>query len=161
MPTETDIKISRTITQKVRVNNRTLTALFSFNHPGRRSFLHLDCDVLHNMPKGEDEEEVEIHFFLFNGSKGFDTSFSEVEKEYEARGLKPADPYSLLAFNLRYPSFADERHNLTYWRNVKKGEREGGIMAFENNIMVEDTLRIQPDFFIVAHHEWWYAGIKK
>ena len=78
---------------------------------------HILCEdsqvgVIQNMPCGTGKT-IEITFFKPGRSMGDD----ELEKEYELRGLKPADPYSLAAVNENYPTLIDKHPNGTHWKN--------------------------------------------
>ena len=64
------------------------------------------------MPRGEGDE-AEVFFFKL----GRYVNDADLEKEYELRGLKPADPYSLAAVNEADPAFADDHPNGTHWKD--------------------------------------------
>ena len=46
-------------------------------------------------------------------------SDDDLEKEFELRGLKPADPISVAAVNEADPAFADEKPHGTHWKDAK------------------------------------------
>ena len=73
--------------------------------------------VVDNMPKAS-ADKVEIVFFKLDLSKrnGF-ISDDDLEKEFELRGLKPADPISVAAVNEDDPAFADKKPNGTHWKD--------------------------------------------
>ena len=78
---------------------------------------YTDRKVVDLMPKGL-EDEVEIVFFKPDLSErdGY-ISDDDLEKEYELRGLKPADPFSVVALNEADPAFADEKPHGTHWKD--------------------------------------------
>ena len=82
--------VSNMIVRRVLVNRK---------RTGQEAIDATDCvqftdrKVVDSMPQGEGEE-VEIYFFEVNHYVDNDP-----DKEYESRGLKPADPYSLAAVN--------------------------------------------------------------
>ena len=79
---------------------------------------YTDRDVVEGMPKGElDEEDI----YLFKpdlSARGGHISDDDLEKEFDARGFKPADPYKLAKFNADDPAFADEHPNGTHWKDA-------------------------------------------
>jgi len=79
---------------------------------------YTDREVVDSMPKGEGDE-VEVVFFKLDLSnrRGF-ISDDNLEKEFELRGLKPADPISVAAVNEADPAFADQRPHSTHWKNA-------------------------------------------
>lgn len=101
--------ISDLIVRKVTVD-RTRTPKKVLDATGRTQYT--TDGVVKAMPKGEGEE-VEVVFFKLNGY----VSDADLEKEYELRGLVPADPYSLAAVNEADPAFADEHPNGTHWKD--------------------------------------------
>ncbi len=74
---------------------------------------YTDSKVLDAMPTAE-TDLAEVHFFKL----GRYVSDADLEKEYELRGLKPCDPYSLAAVNEAEPEFADEHPNGTHWQDA-------------------------------------------
>src|SRR5205823_3459586 len=113
---------------------------------------YVDEGVVNAMPRG-DEEEVEVVFFKFSQS----ISDSDLDKEYELRGLKPADPYSLFAVNEADAAFADERPNATHWKDASgkwcyaafdrqsRGERDVAVLRRDGE----------------WGDRWWFAGLCK
>jgi len=67
-----------------------------------------------SVPCGEGYSEVEVVFFRV----GRGISLDDMEKEYERRGLTPADPQSLAKVNEDDPAFADYYPNGTQWKDV-------------------------------------------
>ncbi len=74
---------------------------------------YTDPEVVDSMPRGEGAE-VEVVFFNLDRF----VSDADLDKEYELRGLKPTDPYSLAAVNEADPAFADEKPNGTHWKDA-------------------------------------------
>lgn len=91
--------------------NRTRTPLEAINATGRAKYL--DDNVVATMPQGEGDEADVIFFKL-----GRNISDADLDKEYNLRGLKPADPCSLAAVNEADPALADEHPNGTHWKDV-------------------------------------------
>jgi hypothetical protein len=74
---------------------------------------HTDESVVKAMPRGTGDE-VEVIFFRV----GRRITDADLEKEYNLRGLKPVDPFSLGAVNEANPAFADEHPNGTHWQDT-------------------------------------------
>ena len=114
-PAEIHITLNR-IARKVKVN-RNRTPQESLDATGRAQYT--DRKVVNAMPKGEGEE-VEVVFFKPDLSQHNDfISDDDLEKEFELRGLKPADPVSVAAVNEADPAFADEKPHGTHWKDAK------------------------------------------
>ncbi|MDP3875127.1 MAG: hypothetical protein Q8Q22_01240 [bacterium] len=136
------------ITRHVRVN-RTRTPQAVLDATGRKQYT--DPNVVDAMPRGEGEE-ADIHFF----KPGRYVNDSELEKEYELRGLKPVDPYSLAQVNVDDPSFADIHPNGTHWKN-SKGQwcfAAFGRWCGERGVRVSESGNAWID-------DWWFAGVRK
>ena len=140
--------ISNLVVRTVKVN-RTRTAQAALDATGRRQYT--EKDVVDSMSQGTGEE-VEVVFF----NLGRYVSDVDLDKEYELRGLKPADPYSLAAVNEADPAFAGTKPNATHWKD--KGKwcyaafdqwRDG-----ERNM---DVYRCENDW----DDRWWFAGVRK
>lgn len=108
--------VSNLIVRKVKVDcNRTpqeaLDATARVQYTNRK--------VVDAMPKREGDE-VEVVFFKpdLSNRNGF-ISDDDLEKEFELRGLKPADPVSVAAVNEADPAFADEKPHGTHWKDAK------------------------------------------
>lgn len=95
--------IHRVRVDRTRTPQETLTATSRKQHV-------TNISVVTTMPKGKDEE-VDVVFFRL----GHWVSNTELKEEYKRRGLKPADPYSLLAVNEDDSAFADDHPNCTHW----------------------------------------------
>lgn len=140
--------ISDMIVRTVKVN-RNRSAKEALKVTGRNQYV--DDSVVKAMPKGEGEE-TEVVFFKI----GRQVSDDELDKEYELRGLKPADPYSQAAVNEADPAFADEHPNGTHWKD-KDGK--WCFATFD---------RFADERFVVVSRRgrdwgdgWWFAGVRK
>ena len=147
--------VSDFIIRRVRVD-RNRTPKQVLDATGREQFIdRLDVD---EMPKGKGDE-VEVIFFKLDltDRQGY-ISDTDLDKEYDLRGLKPADPYSVSAVNEADPEFADEKPNKTHWKNVKgewcfvvfccwKGGGRRGVNVRRNDHSTIDVC--------------WYAGLRK
>jgi hypothetical protein len=117
---------------------------------------YTDRKVVDAMPKGEGDE-VEVVFFKPDLSQRNGLiSDDDLDKEYELRGLKPADPISVAAVNEADPAFADEEPHGTHWKDAKgnwcyatfnrfSGKRK--VYVFRNIYGWSDC--------------WWFAGVRK
>ncbi|MCR4279148.1 MAG: hypothetical protein NUV78_00175 [Candidatus Zambryskibacteria bacterium] len=140
--------VSNMIVRLVSVN-RSRTPQETLDATGRRQYT--DRNVVDAMPKGEGDEAT-VYFF----NLGRYVSDEELEKEYELRGLKPADPYSLAAVNEEDPSFADTHPNGTHWHDAN------GKWCFA----AFDHWRGERGVFVSRsgrgwHGSWWFAGVRK
>lgn len=145
--------MSDLIVRRVRVN-RTRTGQEALDASGRKQYT--DRSVVDSMPKGEGDE-VEVVFFKPDLSeRDGRISDDDLEKEFELRGLKPADPYSVAAGNEADPAFADEKPHGTHWKNADgkwcfaafhrwDGERSVGVYRHDS----------------VWDGFWWFAGLRK
>lgn len=132
------VKVDRT-----RTPQEALTAI------GRKQYV--TDSVVKTMPNG-DGDEAELYFFIVGRWIGDD----DLEKEYEKRGLKATDPYSLAAVNEADPAFADERPNCTHWKGA---DGKWYYIAFhrwrgERYVSVG---RSDGDW----GDDWWFAGVRK
>jgi hypothetical protein len=108
--------VSNFIVRKVPVNrNRSQQEALDATNRAQ----YTDCKVVDSMPKGEGDE-VEVVLFKPDLSKrdGY-ISDDDLEKEFDLRGLKPADPISVAAVNEADPAFADEKPHGTHWKDAK------------------------------------------
>jgi len=107
--------------------------------------------LLRTMPVGEGEE-VEVVFF----NPGRSINNKDLELQYEARDLKPADPYSLAAVNEADPSFADDYPNTTHWKSFFGAWCNIDFYCLHNErrVEVKDLIRRWSD-------GWWFAGLRK
>lgn len=140
--------VSDLIVRRVKVN-RGRTPQEAFKATGCN--LYVSDDVVATMPRVEGEE-TDVYFFKLNRY----ISDADLEKEYQLRGLTPADPYSLAAVNEADPAFADERPNGTHWQDRKgewcfaafdrwRGERDVRVGRYDGG----------------WHAYWWFAGLRK
>ncbi|MEI6057827.1 MAG: hypothetical protein WCQ60_02545 [bacterium] len=108
--------VSNLIVRTAKVN-RSRSQQEAIEATGRAQYT--DRKVVDAMPKGEGDE-VEVVFFKPDLSErnGF-ISDDDLEKEFELRGLKPADPISVAAVNEADPAFADEKPHGTHWKDAK------------------------------------------
>ena len=140
--------LSNIIVRRVPVNILR-TPQQALDATGRKQYT--DSDVVAAMPKGADGE-VEMHFFKLDRY----ISDNNLEDEYAARGLKPADPCSLAAVNEADPAFADEHPNGTHWKDAK------GKWCFATFLRWHGERGLGVD-----RHDrgwdgsWWFAGVRK
>jgi hypothetical protein len=123
-----------------------------------RRNLYVDDDVVKAMPKGEGEEDDVIFFKPepWEYTKPGWMSDDDLEKCFERRNLKPTDPYSLAKVHQDDPAFADDKPNLTHWKD------KDGNWCFA-------TFRRWGDGRDVDVHRgdngwdggWWFAGRRK
>lgn len=106
--------LSNLIVRKVKVD-RSRSPQDAINATGRAGLIN--SQVVNAMPTAE-ADEVEVVFFKVDmvGRNGY-ISDDDLEKEFELRGLKPADPFSVAAVNEADPAFADEKPNGTHWKD--------------------------------------------
>ena len=145
--------LSKMVIRKVPVNRSRSPqeALIATNRA-----LYTDREVVNAMPKGEGDE-AELVFFKPNLSKrnGY-ISDDGLEKEFELRGLKSADPIAVAAVNEADSAFADSHPNATHWKDASGkwcylvGDRwndERGVGVGRNDSGWRDR--------------WWFAGVRK
>ncbi len=112
---------------------------------------YLTDSVVKAMPQGKGEETEVIFFKL-----GRQVSDADLDKEYELRGLKPADPYSQAAVNEVDPAFADEHPNGTHWKNAD------GKWCFATFYRFDDDRSVYVYFDDDDWSDsWWFAGVRK
>ena len=140
--------ISNLITRHAKVN-RIRKAQVAIDATGRRQYT--DKDVVDAMPNGEGEE-VEVVFF----NLGRYVSDTDLDKEYELRGLKPADPFSLAAVNEVDPAFADQKPNATHWKDSNGKWCYAAFVQWSGERDV-DVRRYGDDW----RGGWWFAGLRK
>ncbi|HSX25179.1 MAG TPA: hypothetical protein VLG69_04405 [Candidatus Andersenbacteria bacterium] len=110
-------------------------------------------EVVDSMPHGDENgEEVDVHFFKL----GHFVNDVDLDKEFELRGLKPADPYSLAAVNEEDPDFADKHPNRTHWKDAN------GKWCFATFDGWVDERSVNVDRVDDGCDEgWWFAGLRK
>lgn len=112
---------------------------------------YIDKGVLGAMPRGNGAE-VEVIFFKV----GRFLSDADLEKEYELRGLTPADPYSQTAVNIADPAFADNHPNGTHWKDADGNWCCATFSDWGGGRGV-DVDRDDSDW---SGH-WWFAGLRQ
>ena len=130
--------------------NRNRTPQQVLDATGRKQYT--DSKVVKAMPKGEGDE-TDVHFFKL----GRYVSDADLEKEYELRGLKPADPYSLAAVNEADPAFADEYPNGTHWKDASGNWCYAAFDQWYDGERLVDVSRLDDDW----NDFWWFAGLRK
>lgn len=140
--------ICNMIVRRVNVN-RTRTPHEALTATGRKQYA--TDSVVRTMPKGQGDEE-DVHFFKL----GHWISDDDLENEYEKRGLKAADPYSLAAVNEADPAFADERPNSTHWKDAS------GKWCYAAFHRWSDGRYVYVDRYGDDWNGfWWFAGVCK
>lgn len=140
--------ISNVIVRHVKVNrNRSPQEVIKAT--GRTPYL--TDNVVATMPKGEGDE-ADVYFFKL----GRYVNDADLDKEFELRGLKPVDPYSLAAVNEDDPAFADDHPNATHWKDANG---EWCYAAFSEWYAYRSVLvdRTDGDWLDC----WWFAGLRK
>jgi hypothetical protein len=112
---------------------------------------YTDGKVVKSMPRGTGEE-TDIHFFKV----GRFISDNDLEKEYELRGLRPADPESLAKVNEDDPAFADSHPNGTHWKDADGKWCFANFDRWSGKRSV-DVVRYDNDW----DDYWWFAGVCK
>lgn len=140
--------VSNLVVRRVKVD-RSRTPQQILDATGRRQYT--DPGVVKAMPRGKGEE-VEIHFFKLDRY----ISDNDLEQEFDLRGLKPADPYSLAAVNEVDSVFADDHPNATHWKDFSG---KWCYIAFNRWLdgCVVYVFRYAHDWDVY----WWFAGFRK
>lgn len=140
---------SNMIVRRVRVNrNREPQEVIKAT--GRNQYVN--DSVVACMPRGEGESTDVVFFTL-----GRYVSDDDLGKEYDLRGLKPADPYSLAAINEADPAFADGHPNGTHW---KDSDDKWCFLAF--NRWADGRRGVDVDRRGSGWRGvWWFAGARK
>jgi len=144
--------MSNLIVRRVTVN-RNRTPQEALDATGRKQYM--DREVVESMPMG-DGEQVEIVFFKphISSRYGFITN-DEQEKEFELRGLKPADPISVAAVNEADPAFADQKPHRTHWKNAD------GKWCFAEFGLLDGGRRVSVGQYPNPCFGGWLAGVRK
>lgn len=140
--------VSNLIIRRITVN-RDRSPEQALNATGRRQYV--DKDVVKTMPRGEGLE-VDVIFFKV----GRFLSDSDLDKEYELRGLVPADSYSQAAVNEADPTFADDHPNGTHWKDAR-----GKWCYATFNCWVDERLVVVDRHALAWNVFWWFAGLRK
>ena len=145
--------VSNLIVRTVKVN-RSRSQQGAIEATGRAQYT--DRTVVDSMPKGEGDK-VEVVFFKPDLSQrnGF-ISDDDLEKEFELRGLKPADPISVAAVNEADPAFADEKPHGTHWKDAKGNWCYATFNRWGVGCGVYVS-RYGCDWC----GSWWFAGVRK
>jgi hypothetical protein len=145
--------ISNLIVRKATVN-RGRSQQEAIEATGRAQYT--DRKVVDAMPKGEGNE-VEVVFFKpdLSNRNGF-ISDDDLEKEFDLRGLKPADPISVAAVNEADPAFADEKPHGTHWKDAKGNWCCAAFNRWDDGreVIVDRDGSGWDD-------RWWFAGVRK
>lgn len=115
---------------------------------------HVNEFLFDDMPKGEGEE---IEVFFFNLGRYVDDT--DLENEYDLRGLKSADPASLTKVNEDDPQFADTYPNITHWKN--EDYRWWNFISFARTKYNGRLVRVRHNTNPGYGGRWWHAGIRK
>lgn len=151
--------VSGLFTRKVRID-RTL-------HPHQLlketecQGVYLEAEVFHSMPRAEEGvEEIEIVFFEIDGWwQAIDYRFEAIAQEYEKRGLKPVDPYTLAKAN-RGNTVREQLIHVnheTFWRDA---EGHWCVMAFHHSSVRYHSVMVKKSekgIFTTG----WFAGVRK
>jgi glyceraldehyde 3-phosphate dehydrogenase len=133
--------------------DRTLSPREALDRASRRQII--DSHVVAAMPGSSGSvEEVEVVFFTLRRQVTND----ELAKEYDSRGLMPADPYVLAAVNASDRSFAAELPNGTHWRST---DGEWCFAAFHHGSDGEHYAHVYRHDIGWWHESRWFAGVRK
>lgn len=145
--------LSNLIVRTARVN-RGRSQQEAIEATGRVQYT--DHKVVNAMPKGEGDE-IEVVFFKLDLSQrnGF-ISDNDLEREFELRDLKPADPISVATVNEADPAFADEKPHGTHWKDAKGNWCYATFYRWFGRRGV-NVHRSVNGWFV----SWWFAGVRK
>ena len=115
-----------------------------------KEFRQEQIDFFKTVPKSA-SEETDVYFFHV----GRRINDDDLEKEYERRGLRPVDPYSLAQINIDDRLLSYQRPNATHWKDP---EGKWCLASF-NHHHGHDLVDIYP-----GDSNWgpffWFAGIR-
>ena len=140
-------RFSNVIVRFVRVD-RARTPGEALTTTGRTQYT--DRIVVAAMPKGNGEE-AKVVFFKVDRQ----ISDDDLDKEYESRGLTPADPFSLAAVNEADPAFADEHPNATHWKDANDKWCYAAFNRWSDSGRRVRVSRGGSDW----DGGWWFAGL--
>lgn len=140
--------VSNRITRRISVK-RNRTPQDMLDATGRNQ--HTDKGVVKSMPRGTGDE-TEVIFFKV----GRYINDADLDKEYDLRGLKPADPFSLGAVNEADQAFAEEHPNGTHWQDANGKWCHASFDRWDDGPGVSIS-RINDDWY----GQWWFAGVRK
>ncbi len=146
--------ISNLIVRLVKKVNRSCSPQEMLDATGRKQYT--DRKVVDSMPHGEGDE-AEVVFFKPDLSErdGY-ISDDDLEKEYELRGLIPADPYSVARVNTDDLTFADEKPHGTHWKDAD------GKWCFAAFVLWGDGRSVGVSRDGSGWGDgWWFAGVRK
>lgn len=109
--------------------------------------------VVETMPRG-DGEEMEVSFFMVD----YPISYNDLGKEYDLRGFKPADPYTLAAVNEDDPDFAYAHPNDTHWKDAGGKWCSAGFIHWYN---VREVHVDHCSASGLGGGRRWFAGLRK
>ncbi len=144
--------VSNFIVRKVTVN-RSRTRQEALDATGRKQYT--DRKVVDSMPNAK-ADKVEVAFFKLDLSKrnGY-ISDDDLEKEFNLRGFKPADPISVAAVNETDSAFADEHPNATHWKDVNGKWCYVAFSHLGGGGRCVDIARSDDGW----DDRWWFAGL--
>ena len=120
----------------------------------------VDTYVVISIPKGEGEEVEVVFLKLDLSASGSKISLDDLEKEFEARGLK-FDPRAVIAANEADQTFADTHPNITYWRDHNKDWNYvyfGANGAEDRYVMCS---YVRPEDSKDTNDSHWFGGVRK
>lgn len=145
--------VASCIVRKVRVN-RSRSPQEALDATGRVQYTNRT--VVDAMPLAA-ADEVEVVFFKpdLSGRNGciYD---DDLEKEFELRGLKPADPFSIVVVNEADPAFADEKPHGTHWKDAQGSWCYAAVSRWSGKREVYVNRRSN-----AWSDNWWFAGVRK
>lgn len=131
---------------------RTRSNREALNATRRHQYLNLS--VVDNAPQAKDKEAEVVLFKLAPHITS--CSCSDLDKEYNLRGLSPADLQTICALNEQDPSFADEYPNCTQWKNKEGNDCYASFRCVDGKRgagIDENTFGWSDD--------WWFVGLRK
>ena len=147
--------VSNLIVRTAKVN-RGRSQQEAIEATGRAQYT--DRKVVDSMPKGEGDE-VEVVLFKPEPweytQPGYITD-DDLEKAYERRNSKPADPYSVAAVNEADPAFADEKPHGTHWKDAKGNWCYATFYRW--NVKRKVNVNRNGGGWL---DKWWFAGVRK
>lgn len=115
---------------------------------------YVNQEAVDEMPgRGDGRVCVEVLFFKLDCA----VDEEELDKEYEARGLVPADPYALAAVNETDPLFSRSYPNGTHWKD-KRGR--WCVCKFSSRAGVREVRAGFRLPYVRWTPSWWFAGVR-
>lgn len=139
---------SNMVVRRVRVN-RCRTPEQVIEATGRHQ--RINPNVVNAWPCGNGEE-VEVWFFKLDRY----ISDPDLDREFELRGFKPADPYSIAAVNEADPAFADGHPNCTHWKDASGNWCYTAFYRWGGG----RSVGVGRNSSGWGGH-WWFAGLRK